>query len=91
MKVSPAAVADVLVCASERGRDVLVQTDRLLREAFGPEVVQAAHREWTRRLREGVSSGEATPVSISPAAAAPEDGILELVQRIRATTPGGLF
>lgn len=52
----PGVLADLLIMAAEVSADQLVATDRAMRDAFGADVANAAHREWTDRLREGVTS-----------------------------------
>lgn len=77
----PAVLADLLVSASEHSTGQLVATDRLLRETVGPDPVNAAHREWTDRLWEGI-----TGIATVPESGTPKDALL-LLRSIRATAP----
>lgn len=52
--VAPDVLADLLVAASEKGPEKLVEVDRLLRSLAPDPVVDAAHRRWTERLRSSV-------------------------------------
>lgn len=74
-------LADLLVHASEEGPDRLVRTDRQLRDAFGGDVVQRAHRSWTRRLREGLTGRAVTDSE--------RGEVFDLLERLRPTVPGG--
>ncbi len=73
-------LADLLALAADRNR--LPEADRLLRELYGPEAVQSAHRAWTGQLiaATGESRPSATPV---------EDDVWGLLRRLRPARAAG--
>lgn len=69
-------LSELLERAAARGR--LVETDRLLRDIYGPESLGAAHAAWTARLR-GAVAEDTTP----------DSGVFEMLRRLRPVAPQG--